>query len=65
MVTFSEEVIMRKIIKNQKGQSIFEYVVLTSLIGVFCLVGIKTFGKKVETRIKNINQHVQQHMKIH
>jgi len=55
---------MLKKMKNHKGQSMLEYVILTSLIGIFCLVGVKTFGKKISTRIDQVNSHVQKHIKI-
>jgi Flp pilus assembly pilin Flp len=38
--------------KDNKGQSVMEYVLLTSLIGIFCLVAIKQFGETVKTRIQ-------------
>ena len=55
---------MKKIIKNQKGQSVLEYVILSSLIGIFCLVGIKTFGKRLKSRIDNINKQVKEHVRV-
>lgn len=50
--------------KNEKGQSVLEYIILTSLIGIFCLVGVKTFGQRLKDRIDNMNEKVVKHMKI-
>ena len=49
---FSKGANMKKLLKNDKGQSVLEYIILTSLIGIFCLAGIKTFGDKVNDRLK-------------
>ncbi len=49
---------MKKMIKNEKGQSMLEYVILTSLIGIFCLVGVKNFGDRVKTRIDQMNDRI-------
>ena len=53
-----------KILKCKKGQSVLEYIILTSLIGIFCLVGIKSFGDRVNTRIKQINKKIANEIKI-
>ena len=47
-----------KLIRNQKGQGVMEYVILTSLIGIFCLVTVKQFGEVIEKRIDNMKQQV-------
>ncbi len=51
-------------IKEKKGQSVLEYIILTSLIGIFCLVGIKQFGERLKTRIKQMNQQIEKHISI-
>ena len=51
--------------KNQRGQSVLEYVILTSLIGIFCLIGIKQFGERLKTRIKKMNQKIEKHINIY
>lgn len=55
---------MLKKLKNEKGQSMLEYVILTSLIGIFCLIGVKTFGSKIKTRINQVNEKIQEQIKI-
>lgn len=51
-------------LKNAKGQSVLEYVILTSLIGIFCLVGVKTFGERIKTRIEHMNGQIAKHMRV-
>ncbi len=48
----------KKILKNQQGQGVMEYVILSSLIGIFCLIAVKQFGSVVQTRIKNMKEEI-------
>lgn len=54
---------MKKIVNN-KGQGVMEYVVLTSLIGIFCLVAVKQFGQVIKSRIENIKEEVVEHIDL-
>jgi len=47
-----------EMIKNENGQSILEYVVLTGLIGFLCLSVVKQFGQVLETRIRNMKESI-------
>lgn len=49
---------MKKVIKNQRGQGVLEYIILTSLVGIFCLVAVKQFGTVLQKRIENMREHV-------
>ena len=49
---------------NQSGQGIMEYVVLTSLIGIFCLVAVKQFGQVLKARVENIKQEIVEHVDL-
>lgn len=49
---------MKKIIRNQKGQGIMEYVIISSLIGICCLVAVKSFGDVIQKRIENMRSQV-------
>lgn len=49
---------LQKLIQNQKGQGIMEYMILTSLIGVITLVTIKNFGSVVNERIEKMKQKI-------
>jgi Flp pilus assembly pilin Flp len=48
----------QKLIRNQKGQGVMEYVLITSLIGIFCLAAVKKIGKSLDTRLNNINKKI-------
>ncbi len=55
---------MKKIIKNQKGQGIMEYVIISSLVGICCLVAVKQFGKVVQERINEMKERVTHNIKV-
>lgn len=49
---------MKKFIKNQNGQGIMEYVIISSLIGICCLAAVKQFGEVVQNRINNMKSQI-------
>jgi hypothetical protein len=50
--------------KNQKGQGVMEYIILTSLIGIFCLVAIKQFGETLQTRMEQMKKQIVKNIEI-
>ncbi|MAX66248.1 MAG: hypothetical protein QF441_04350 [Bacteriovoracaceae bacterium] len=52
------------LLKNQKGQGVLEYIILTGLIGIFCLAAVKKFGKSLDTRINQIDRKVKRELII-
>jgi hypothetical protein len=55
---------MRLILKNQKGQGIMEYVIISSLIGICCLVTVKQFGGVIKERIEEMKERVTKEIKV-
>lgn len=55
---------MKKIIKNEKGQGIMEYVIISSLVGICCLVAVKQFGEVVQKRIENMKSHISNEISL-
>jgi Flp pilus assembly pilin Flp len=49
-------------LRNQNGQGVLEYVILASLIGIFCLAAVKQFGSVVNTRINHMRKTVVEHI---
>jgi hypothetical protein len=49
---------MKFLTKNQKGQGIMEYVIISSLIGICCLVAVKQFGEVIQKRVENMRSQV-------
>ena len=54
----------KRILKNQKGQGVLEYVILASLIGIFCLAAVKQFGTVVNKRIKHMKESVVEYIPV-
>lgn len=54
----------KKILKNNQAQSVVEYVILSSLVGIFCLIAIKQFGTHIQKRIKHMNHKLIEHVSI-
>lgn len=46
------------VLKNQKGQGVMEYVIISSLIGIFCLVTVKQFGSVIQERIRDMKEQI-------
>lgn len=46
------------ILKNQQGQGVMEYLIITSLIGIFCLVAVKQFGEVIHKRINTMKSSI-------
>jgi hypothetical protein len=54
-----------KILKqNQKGQALMEYVIVSGLVGIMCLIAVKQFGEAINTRIKNMKSQITEHIQI-
>ncbi len=50
--------------KNENGQGVMEYLIITALIGIFCLMAVKKFGKSVQTRINQMNEKIIREIKV-
>jgi Flp pilus assembly pilin Flp len=53
-----------KLLRNQKGQGVMEYVILTGLVGIFCLAAVKKFGKSLDTRLGQIDKKIKKELII-
>jgi len=49
--------------KNQKGQGVMEYLILTSLIGIVCIVAVKQLGTTIKTRIDHVKKEISENIK--
>lgn len=49
---------LQKLLKNNKGQGVMEYVIISSLVGIFCLVAVKEFGEVIKTRVNGMRQEI-------
>jgi Flp pilus assembly pilin Flp len=49
---------LRKLMKNQKGQGVMEYVIISSLVGIVCITAVKGFGGVIKTRIEHMKEGI-------
>ena len=52
-----------KFLKNQKGQGVMEYIIISSLVGIVCISVIKGFGEVVKTRIESMKSSIVENIK--
>lgn len=55
---------MQTLIKNEKGQGIMEYVIISSLVGICCLVAVRQFGEVVQKRIENMKSQITEEIHL-
>jgi hypothetical protein len=55
---------MKRIIKNEKGQGIMEYVIISSLVGICCLVAVRQFGDVIQKRIDNMKSQITEEVQL-
>lgn len=49
---------MKKFFANNRGQGVMEYIIISSLVGIFCLVAVGQFGKVVKGRINYMKEQI-------
>lgn len=54
----------KDLLKNQKGQAVMEYIILTALVGIFCLAAVKKIGKSMNTRLNQIDKKITKEIQI-
>ncbi len=55
---------MKKLLKNQKGQGVMEYVIISSLVGIVCIAAVKGFGEVVQKRVENMKSSIVKNIDI-
>lgn len=48
----------KKLLKNQKGQGVMEYIIISALIGIICLGAVKQFGGVIKNRMEYMRTQV-------
>jgi Flp pilus assembly pilin Flp len=51
---------LRRLLRDTLGANLVEYVILVGVIALVALVGFKSFGKSVNTKVKQQQKKVQQ-----
>ena len=53
----------QKILSDQKGQGVMEYVIISSLVGIVCITAVKGFGDVVKKRIEDMQHSIVDNLK--
>jgi Flp pilus assembly pilin Flp len=48
----------RRLLRNRRGANLVEYVILIGVIAMVALVGFKSFGKSLNTKVKQQQRKV-------
>jgi Flp pilus assembly pilin Flp len=52
-----------RILKDQKGQGVMEYVIISSLVGIVCITAVKGFGDVVKKRVEDMQASIVKNLK--
>lgn len=55
---------MKKALSNQEGQGVMEYVIISSLVGIVCIVSVKGFGTVIKNRVDNMKEEITENVKM-
>lgn len=55
---------LKKALSNQKGQGVMEYVIISSLVGIVCIVSVKGFGTVIKNRVDNMKEEITENVKM-
>lgn len=52
-----------KIFRDNKGQGVMEYVIISSLVGIVCITAVKGFGDVVKNRMEEMKKSITENIK--
>lgn len=55
---------LKRTLKNQKGQGVMEYVIISSLVGIICITAVKGFGSVIRNRVENMKEQISEHVTL-
>ena len=53
----------KELLKDQKGQGVMEYVIISSLVGIVCIVAVKGFGEVIKERVEDMKSSIVKNIK--
>ncbi|MDO9183833.1 MAG: hypothetical protein Q7U04_15570 [Bacteriovorax sp.] len=53
----------KRVLADQKGQGVMEYVIISSLVGIVCITAVKGFGDVVKKRIETMQHSIVENIK--
>lgn len=53
-----------KKVKNQKGQGMMEYMIISGVVGILCLGAMKEFGGSIKQNIETMKKRIDKEIKV-
>jgi Flp pilus assembly pilin Flp len=53
----------KRLLKDQRGQGVMEYVIISSLVGIVCIAAVKGFGDVVKVRVEHMKKEIVDNVK--
>ena len=47
---------------NQKGQGLMEYVIISCLVGIFCIVVVRKYGRTLKLYTQKMNTQINKEL---
>lgn len=55
---------MKNLTRNQQGQALMEYVIVSGLVGIMCLMAVKQFGGVIKERVEDMKSTIVKNIEI-
>ncbi len=55
---------MKNLTRNQQGQALMEYVIVSGLVGIMCLMAVKQFGGVIKERVEDMKSTIVKNIQI-
>ena len=55
---------MKNFTRNQQGQALMEYVIVSGLVGIMCLMAVKQFGGVIKQRVEDMKSTIVKNIEI-
>ena len=55
---------MKSVLKSQRGQALMEYVIVSGLVGIMCLVAVKQFGGVIKQRVNDMKAQIVENIEL-
>ncbi|HAZ14248.1 MAG: hypothetical protein A2X86_18655 [Bdellovibrionales bacterium GWA2_49_15] len=52
-----------RLLRQASGQGVMEYIIISGLIGIFCLGMVKQFGSVLQTRLEHMKATIAKEIK--
>jgi len=55
---------MKSVLKSERGQALMEYVIVSGLVGIMCLVAVKQFGGVIKQRVNDMKAQIVENIEL-